>query len=120
MPRKPKRPCSYPNCPELVDGRYCEKHQKEIDARYNKYKRSPETGKRYGSSWRRIRARYIKAHPFCEKCLKSDRFKTAEEVHHIIPLSKGGTHDDNNLMALCKSCHSNITAREGGRWGKGR
>ena len=38
------------------------------------------------------------------------------EVHHIIPLRDGGTNDINNLMALCKSCHSEITAREGGRW----
>lgn len=22
MPMKPKRPCSYPNCPELTDGRF--------------------------------------------------------------------------------------------------
>lgn len=26
MPKKQKRPCSYPGCPELTDGRYCEKH----------------------------------------------------------------------------------------------
>ena len=37
--------------------------------------------------------------------------------HHIVPLSQGGTHDEANLMALCTSCHSEITAREGGRWG---
>lgn len=35
----------------------------------------------------------------------------------ILPLSKGGTHVESNLMALCKRCHSEITAREGGRWG---
>ncbi|MCR1954151.1 HNH endonuclease, partial [Clostridioides mangenotii] len=23
MPKKPKRPCSYPGCPELTDGRFC-------------------------------------------------------------------------------------------------
>lgn len=42
----------------------------------------------------------------------------AAEVHHIVPLSAGGTHDESNLMALCKPCHSRITAREGGRWAK--
>ena len=41
----------------------------------------------------------------------------AQEVHHIVPLAEGGTHDEDNLMALCKSCHSRITVREGGRWG---
>ncbi|MBS3976426.1 MAG: HNH endonuclease [Syntrophomonadaceae bacterium] len=39
------------------------------------------------------------------------------KVHHIKPLAQGGTNDDNNLRALCTSCHSEITAREGGRWG---
>ena len=31
MPRKPKRPCSYPGCHKLVDGQYCEEHKKLID-----------------------------------------------------------------------------------------
>ncbi len=116
MPMKPKRPCSYPGCPELTDGRYCEKHQKEVDARYNKYERDPAARKRYGRTWKRIRDRYIAAHPLCERCLKVGRLTPAEEVHHIVPLSKGGAHDESNLMSLCTSCHSEITAREGGRW----
>jgi len=32
MPRKPKRPCSFPGCPELTDGRYCDMHQRQVDA----------------------------------------------------------------------------------------
>jgi 5-methylcytosine-specific restriction protein A len=44
----------------------------------------------------------------------------AAEVHHILPLSQGGTHAEANLMALCKECHSRITAREGGRWAPAR
>ena len=28
MPRKPKRPCSHPGCPELVDGRFCKNMRK--------------------------------------------------------------------------------------------
>jgi 5-methylcytosine-specific restriction protein A len=117
MPRKPKRPCSYPGCPRLTDGRYCDEHQKLTDKQYNKYQRNPEHRKRYGRAWKRIRDRYIKAHPLCEECYKGNKFTPAEEVHHIIPLSKGGTHDDDNLMSLCKACHSSITARSGDRWG---
>lgn len=31
MPRKPKKPCSYPGCPELIeDGSYCKKNIKEM------------------------------------------------------------------------------------------
>jgi 5-methylcytosine-specific restriction endonuclease McrA len=29
----------------------------------------------------------------------------AKEVHHIIPLSKGGTNTKANLISLCLSCH---------------
>jgi len=117
MPRKPKRPCSYPGCAELTDGRFCKKHKKEMDARYNKYERNPATRKRYGRSWKRVRDRFLAQHPLCEVCQKEGRLTSAEEVHHIVPLSKGGTNATENLMSLCKSCHSAITAKEGGRWG---
>jgi 5-methylcytosine-specific restriction protein A len=120
MPRKPKRPCSFPGCPELTDGRYCDMHQRQVDAYYNKYERDPQTRKRYGRRWKRIRDRYISEHPLCEECQKYGRLTPAEEVHHIIPLSKGGTNADSNLMSLCKQCHSSITAREGSDGQDGR
>ena len=40
-----------------------------------------------------------------------------EEIHHKKPLSEGGTHDRSNLIALCKSCHSQIHAKRGDYWG---
>ena len=116
MPRKPKRPCSFPGCPKLTDGRFCEEHAKQEAARYEKYDRDPAMRKRYGRTWKRIRDRYIAAHPLCEECKKNEKITLAQEVHHIIPLSKGGTHEESNLMSLCTSCHSTITARKGGRW----
>ena len=48
MPYKPKRPCSHPGCPELVDGRFCEAHAKQETRRYEKYDRDPASRKRYG------------------------------------------------------------------------
>jgi 5-methylcytosine-specific restriction protein A len=116
MPRKPKRPCSYPGCPELVEGRFCKKHEQEEARRYEKYQRDPETRRRYGRAWKRIRDRYIKAHPLCEECKRNGKLTPSEEVHHIIPLSEGGTNKQKNLMALCKSCHSRIHAERGDRW----
>lgn len=116
MPKKPKRPCSYPGCPKLTDGRFCEKHQKQENQRYEKYIRDPESKKRYGRAWKRIRDRHITQFPLCEMCKKHGRLTPAEEVHHILPLSRGGTHEESNLMSLCKSCHSEITARDGDRW----
>jgi 5-methylcytosine-specific restriction protein A len=118
MPYKPKRPCSYPGCPELTDGRFCEQHAKEESRRYEKYDRDPAMRKRYGRAWKRIRDRYISIHPLCEQCEMEGRITPAEEVHHILPLSHGGTHAEDNLMALCKSCHSRITAEMGDRWSR--
>ena len=112
MPSKPKRPCSYPGCPNLCDGQYCKEHQKPMRDSYNKYKRSPNINKKYGRAWKRIRDRYAAAHPLCEMCLKEGRFTPVDEVHHIKPVSQGGTHDESNLMSLCRSCHTKIHCNE--------
>lgn len=116
MPRKPATPCSYPSCPKLTHSRYCAEHTKIAERNYRKYERDPEIDKRYGREWRRIRARYVAEHPLCEQCQKNGRLTPTQEVHHIQPLSKGGTHDFSNLMALCKPCHSRISALDGDRW----
>ena len=73
MPRKPKRPCSYPGCPNLTDGQYCKEHEAAARRQYNKYERSADVNKKYGRAWKRIRDRYAAAHPLCEMCLKEGR-----------------------------------------------
>lgn len=115
MPRKPKRPCSYPGCPNLTDGQYCEEHRTQARQQYDKYERAPRTASKYGRAWHRIRARYAAAHPLCEQCLREGRYTPVEEVHHIIPISRGGTHADSNLMSLCQSCHNKIHHELGDR-----
>lgn len=117
MPYKPRTPCRFSGCSELTHSRYCEKHQSAVNKHYNKYQRAPETFKRYGTRWRKIRKKYISQNPLCMLCERMGKLMPAEEVHHIKPLSDGGTHSENNLMSLCKSCHSKITATEGRRFG---
>ncbi|MCD7724937.1 MAG: HNH endonuclease [Clostridiales bacterium] len=118
MPRKPKHPCSHPGCPELVEygERYCEKHLKEENKRYEKYDRDPAVRRRYGRAWKRIRDSYAAAHPLCELCLEKGIYTKTEEIHHKLPLSEGGTHDRSNLIALCKPCHARIHVERGDRW----
>lgn len=116
MPRKPKKPCAFPGCPELTAGRFCEKHKKQENARYEKYDRDPAVHRRYGRAWKRIRDSYVKLHPFCEICFEEGRAVPVEEVHHKIPLAEGGTHDRANLISLCRSCHARIHAERGDRW----
>ena len=111
VPRKPKRPCSYTGCGKLTDGQYCDEHRQTAERQYNRYFRDPDTNKRYGRAWKKLRARFLLLHPLCEQCKGKGRLTAAEEVHHILPLANGGTNDERNLMALCKSCHSRITVK---------
>lgn len=106
MPYKPKKPCRYPGCPALIDPseRYCSKHKSIANYYYDRYRRNPVTKIKYGRPWQKIRNAYIAEHPICEVCHSA----RATEVHHKLPLKCGGTHDIENLQALCKSCHSRI------------
>jgi len=120
MPYKPRRACAFPGCGLLAgNDQYCSGHQKTVSSHYNRFQRDPESRKRYGYAWKRIRDRYIRAHPLCEECRRQGRLNPAEEVHHILALSKGGGNEPENLMALCKPCHSRISVQTGDRWGKG-
>ena len=116
VPSKPKRPCSHPGCPKLTDGRFCEEHAKAEAKRYEQYDRDPETRRRYGRVWKRIRDAYVQQHPVCELCQRDGRLVATEEVHHKVPLAEGGTHNRNNLISLCKACHAKIHAERGDRW----
>lgn len=41
---------------------------------------------------------------FCHWCCK--RFDGDREIDHVVPLSRGGKHIPDNLVAACKSCNS--------------
>ena len=111
MPKKPKRPCAYPNCPKLTDGLYCEEHKKIANQQYEKYGRRYKRSERYGSAWQKVRDRYVKLHPFCEMCFEEGHIGHADIVHHIKPLSEGGTNDESNLMSVCFHHHEQIHRR---------
>lgn len=98
----------YEKCSRFTDGRYCEEHRKMVERNYERYSRDPDVHKKYGRAWRRIRDQYVKAHLFCEECFKRGILAPVDEVHHIVPVSIGGTNNPSNLMSLCKSCHNKI------------
>ena len=120
MPRKPKKPCAYPGCPNLTDGRYCPEHQSKINSDYEKYGRDKNAKRKYGRAWKRIRDKYAAEHPFCERCFERGILVETEEIHHKLPLSEGGTHDRNNLIALCKAVPFREHAERGDQWRKAR
>jgi len=113
MPYKAKHPCGHPGCPNLTDKGYCKEHQKEYNAEYNNFHRGYKSSERYGSAWRKIRARYVKEHPLCERCLKEGRLVPVQIVHHILPKAEGGSDDFGNLMSLCQGCHNKVHGLRG-------
>ena len=45
-------------------------------------------------------------------CMECGKTKTRFEVHHIIPVSKGGANTLKNLVTLCPKCHQKTFGRE--------
>jgi 5-methylcytosine-specific restriction enzyme A len=106
MPRSASGPCRYPGCTALGTSRgYCPTH-----AAARERERGTPTQRGYTAGWRRIRARFLVMNPLCADCRERGRYTVATEVHHLVPLRDGGTHEDGNLAALCKRCHSRRTA----------
>ena len=104
MALKSLKPCKFPGCVEVTrDGCYCTEHKSVVAREYDRTHRNP---KHYDHRWRKIRNLYFAKHPLCESCLERGFHVPADEVHHIIPLTSGGTHAEDNLRSLCKSCHT--------------
>lgn len=57
---------------------------------------------------RRIINQYRKSHTLCQMCLAAGHYSVTEEIHHIHPVADGGITADDNLLALCRTCHSRI------------
>ena len=59
--------------------------------------------------WEETRVRVLQRDDY--RCYVCHGFAT--EVDHVRPASQGGTDDDSNLRAICRSCHASKTGREG-------
>lgn len=63
--------------------------------------------------WRRLRMAHLAEHPLCVDCQGQGRTTPATEVHHVTKrrVDPNAELDRDNLMSLCKACHSVRTAR---------
>lgn len=110
MPKSPVRGCAYGRCNKraVPGSQYCEEHKKIMDRQYNRYTREEDVKKKYGTAWKKARDRHAARYPYCEQCYREGKITMMDEVHHIVPVSRGGTNEDSNLMSLCRSCHNKI------------
>ena len=59
-------------------------------------------GQAKGAAWDAARAAVMdRDRHRCTDCAKAGRL----EVHHVRPISWGGTNDAENLKTLCRQCH---------------
>jgi 5-methylcytosine-specific restriction enzyme A len=62
----------------------------------------------------------LAAEPLCRECMKALRITEATEVHHVLTIRDQPALrlSLDNLMSLCRRCHSTITASESGQFSK--
>lgn len=104
MPHAAPKPC--PNHPAVLLG----PNQKCPHCPTHKWGNDRERGNRhergYGNAWERLRAIVLARDNYlCQVCLEDYKITPATEVDHIIPKSKGGTDDPDNLQSICTDCH---------------
>jgi len=119
MPWKPKKPCTWPGCPELTDRGRCEEHRKQAAQEYDRSRCDDEMRRFYNSrAWRRVSKLHIQDESLCRACMAEGRLVPAVMTDHIAPIKQGGDRwDERNLQSLCQSCHSRKSAEEGSRFG---
>ncbi|MBV8092091.1 MAG: HNH endonuclease [Acetobacteraceae bacterium] len=74
----------------------------------------PSSDKRgYDRLWFRFRTYVLATEPLCRDCAAAGRITAATEVHHLVRIRDRPDLrlDRENVVALCKSCHSARTAR---------
>lgn len=62
----------------------------------------------YPSDWSRRRERVFRRDDYtCQECgaMGGDYGPAQLHAHHIVPTSRGGTHDLGNLETRCSNCH---------------
>lgn len=119
MPRRPRKPCAFPGCAELVEAeeRFCSRHRTQ-DAREDHRKRGNFRERGYDSRWDKVKALKLIANPICEQCALEGRVTIATVVHHLIPVKERPDLllSFDNLKSLCRRCHAREhaeTARQG-------
>jgi 5-methylcytosine-specific restriction protein A len=120
MPYKLKRPCNYPGCHLLSDTRFCPTHTKQNSREYERTRGNP-AARGYNAKWQRLSKFFLARNPLCVECLKYGVTRPSEHAHHIIETSERPDlfYNENNLAAVCKSCHSKLSAKERGAFGRG-
>lgn len=122
----------------VVDGAYCDEHQKVIQRRAE-VTRTSSSARGYDYKWQQASKGYLAKHPLCEcdDCKAGElRLAPSQVLDHKIPhkldeaLQSGNAEliararelfwDRENWMAMNKICHDKKTATQDGGFGRPR
>jgi hypothetical protein len=59
----------------------------------------------YPPDWDDRRRKLLNITPYCNDCKRGYPQVDSLHIHHIVPISNGGTHKLANLVVLCQPCH---------------
>jgi 5-methylcytosine-specific restriction protein A len=60
----------------------------------------------YDRQHRKMREQELAEQPLCVYCLAQGLIVAAEEIDHVVPVSRGGaTHDPENRVPACRACN---------------
>ena len=121
MPMRPPRACGRSTCPLAAThgSTYCAPCRARLGftdkspsgSHWQNWNRGTSTQRGYGMAWRRMRDHVMRRDGhLCASCKREGRFVIADDVHHIVPRSRGGGDNPANLEAICTSCHRTATA----------
>jgi 5-methylcytosine-specific restriction protein A len=101
--------CRSPGCNALIPQTetYCDKHKREPSPPFITAIRSNNYNT---AQWRQLRKKILKEQPRCFHCGCTNDL----QVHHVIP-PRGNEElffDENNLVAVCATCHRILTSHE--------
>lgn len=95
-----------------------ERKEREADAKWNERRKdSVAYTIRNRQRWREMSARVRAKQALCEDPLGRHKAEgvivAASEVHHVVPIAQDASkaHTEENLMALCRSCHLEMEKR---------
>src|SRR2546422_11469031 len=114
MPLAPRKPCTAPNCGELLErGGRCPIHNRQRER-----ERGSPRERGYDTAWEKLRRIKLAQDPLCEIQTHCAGVTAADEVDHVIPIRQ---RPDlrlvmSNLQSACHRCHSAKTARESCGW----
>lgn len=86
---------------ELTQSSRCEECEKSRERL-----RGSSTQRGYDRDWQKLSKKVISTSPICGVCGSGRSKENPLTTDHIIPLSKGGTNNPDNLQVLCRRCNS--------------